>query len=334
MSTQAENRCVILIEVCVQRVALKRMIMKNLIASIFATTLGFAATGALAASVNTFDFTSSVPGNQQTFVNGNAFTPLGAAGNVFGSAGTDATVSVFGIDFDNSTGKNATGEKWGTANDVTGKGNLPTGDANSPTQNANGIGTWAREEMIKHGDPADHSLRWGATDNNTAFELLAIQLPTLASWAPVEAVVNRIQGTADPGFQVFAFDFGADAGSNNLSGVLNELNSNSVDGSSADLLSLTTTSAVFSHITSGSYDNGVATIDFLSLGVAAVDWLIFAGPGGLGQGGDQRFRVESFTGVSAVPVPAALPLLLTGSLPLVFSPAARNAWRPDFQTVI
>ena len=159
-------------------------------------------------------------------------------------------------------------------------GSAPT----SVIHTEDGIGVWAREE---YANDQNHVLA-PYVDSYTSLEYLVMKLPTLLDWTPLTATFTFLN---QQNFSIFGYN----------------------DTTAGDFLS---TGAAFSGILSDVDDlgsepassNGV--FEFAD-GIGAYEYIIFTTT--TTSDNNNRFLLSGFEGLAqVVPVPAALPLLLSG----------------------
>ncbi len=165
------------------------------------------------------------------------------------------------------------------------KQNNTWGSAPTPVAHtADGVGVWSREE---YANDLTHPLA-PFVDSFTSLEYLVMKLPTAQSWTPISATFTFHD---DQNFKIFGYN-DTTAGSflssgSAFSAVLGDL----------DLIGQQPT-------TSGD------TFEFAG-GLGAFDYIVFTTS--TESDNDNRFFVSGFEGqAQVVPVPAALPLLLSG----------------------
>lgn len=164
------------------------------------------------------------------------------------------------------------------------KRNNTWGSAPTPVAHTvDGVGVWSREE---YANDQTHPLA-PYTDSYTSLEYLVMRLPTASSWTPVSTSFTFLN---QQNFSIFGYN----------------------DTTAGSFLS---TGAAFSTVLGdleliGQQPTTTGNTFEFADGVSAFEYIVFTTSST--NNNDNRFFVSGFEGVQAVPVPAALPLLLSG----------------------
>ncbi|MEQ9491360.1 MAG: hypothetical protein RIM72_20465 [Alphaproteobacteria bacterium] len=188
----------------------------------------------------------------------------------FTETGGSQTATFYGFDYEYAGSRHG----WGSAN-------TPVGWSNG------GVGVWSREEEIRD---LTHSLA-PYNDSYTSFEVLVMKLPTNL-WNPISATFTTTG--ASENFSVWGYN-SADE---------DFLANGAAFGAVFDALTASTSNL----LAASPGDTAIPVLEFTT--TETFQYIFFANQLDSPEDSDDRFKLASFVGeVSAVPVPAALPLL-------------------------
>lgn len=188
----------------------------------------------------------------------------------FTETGSGQTATFYGFDYEYSGSR----QGWGSAN-------TPVGWTNG------GVGVWSREEEIRD---LTHPLA-PYNDSYTSFEVLVMKLPTNL-WNPISATFTT-SGVSE-NFSVWGYNSANE----------DFLSNGIAFGAVFDALTASTSNL----LAASPGDTAIPVLEFTT--AETFQYIFFANQLDSPENSDNRFKLASFVGeISAVPVPAALPLL-------------------------